>query len=600
MSKQNKAQLPSLRLRLVALCMGAILVMLIISVSVLLLLLTNVMGAYVKNNIEFTLKETSNNLAVKTSMLEDMLLRLRSDDVLITALGGEGLVAEMHERSATSEALRDNADLYANRNIDTLSEPFVDMVYLFDANGVFNRAAYTDYLLSRQEQIDKEYSALCNEFLKQGTDVSVTTSATHINIIYTLYSEWMEPLGTVIFALNKSAVSQLMEGTSVYSGAFWTLFDKHSTPVMQSENTSLTKSDEVAVSTMRKDSVNEYDANGVRYLMYTQVMSMGLRCCIGVPQNQLSVLLLDAVLPYLFLTVSLLMVIAALMFWQVMRLTKPLAVIAGNLQQVADKHFDVKLPAYNCQEYETIGTTFNSMTQTINHLINDVYEKKLMAMGSEIQMLQSQINPHFMYNVLHTIALKSKMDGDEEVYKMISNFAGLTRARLSHKGNDKISIEQELQYVRFYLELQQVRFEDKLQYHICLQNDELLHMLIPRLTLEMIVENAVVHGIEPKDGPGNVYIDISRDKNGVLILIEDDGVGFAGQDGEVRLPLPEKETESHVNNHIALNNAYKLMKYFYGEEYGITIRSRRNVGTVVQILIPAEEVQTDDKNNDCR
>lgn len=99
-------------------------------------------------------------------------------------------------------------------------------------------------------------------------------------------------------------------------------------------------------------------------------------------------------------------------------------------------------------------------------------------------MRQSQINPHFLYNVLHTISLKAKLDGNEDIHHMASSFAKLTQARLSHNADDKITLEQELQYVKFYLDLQKYRFEEKLQYYIMVQNNDLLHYTIPRLTVE--------------------------------------------------------------------------------------------------------------------
>lgn len=589
---------PSLRLRLVALCLLAIFVVLVLSVGSLLLLINNVMGAYVRSNIEFALKETGSNLAVKTAVLEDMLLRLRDNAVLQNALGTDGLVPAETEDSPTLAALNAEADLYAHRNIDSIDVPFVDMVFLFDKNGVCNRTAYTEHLLSRQTEIDSAYTDLWRNFTRGEADTTIVSSGTHINILYTLYNEWMEPLGTVIFAVNQDAVRQLMVGAEKYPGAFWAITDKNGESVLQSETMALSASDLRTLALTRRESAALGSVNGTQQLLFTQALRMGLRCCIGVPQNQLSLLLYDAVLPYLFVTVALLLCVVAVLFWVVLRETKPLSDIAGKLKQVANKDFEVKLPAYDTREYATIASAFNTMTDTIKHLISDVYEKKLLAMDSEIQMLQSQINPHFMYNVLHTIALKAQMDGNTEVHQMIRNFAGLTRARLSHKGNEKIPLEQELQYVQFYLELQKVRFDDKLQSHICVQNEALLQTLLPRLTLEMIVENAVVHGIEPKDEPGSVFIDISRRGADVLILVEDDGVGFPQQDGIVPLPLSfpvqadaggKQPEAAGKTNHIALNTAYKLMQHFYGPQYGITIHTRRGVGTVVEILLPAQE-----------
>ena len=113
-----------------------------------------------------------------------------------------------------------------------------------------------------------------------------------------------------------------------------------------------------------------------------------------------------------------------------------------------------------------------------------------------------------MYNVLCSIALMAQMDGNTDIQKMASNFAGLTQARLSSGGDIKIPLAQELQYAKFYIELQQMRFGNKISYQVSVSDETLLSCLVPKLTLEMLVENAVGHGIEPKEGPGTVRVSV--------------------------------------------------------------------------------------------
>lgn len=238
-----------------------------------------------------------------------------------------------------------------------------------------------------------------------------------------------------------------------------------------------------------------------------------------------------------------------------------------------------------------MSQAFNAMTDTIDHLINDVYEKKLVAMDSELRFLQSQVNPHFMYNVLCSIALMAQMDGNTDIQKMASNFAGLTQARLSSGGDIKIPLAQELQYAKFYIELQQMRFGNKISYQVSVSDETLLSCLVPKLTLEMLVENAVGHGIEPKEGPGTVRVSVGCSENGALeLVVTDDGVGFAGQNGEIRLPLDLPAVGSR-HNRVALNTVYQMLKHLYGPEYGIRITSFENSGTKVTILLPKEDSQ---------
>ena len=325
---------------------------------------------------------------------------------------------------------------------------------------------------------------------------------------------------------------------------------------------------------------------------------MGLHCAVGVPSVQILRLLYQVAAPYVIACVLLLLAVAAVMFFAVMRRLRPLQEMTLQLQQVAQQNFSVKLPQYDCQEFSTMSQTFNAMTDTIDHLINDVYEKKLIAMDSELRFLQSQVNPHFMYNVLCSIALMAQMDGNTDIQKMASNFAGLTQARLSSGGDIKIPLAQELQYAKFYIELQQMRFGNKISYQVSVSDEALLSCLVPKLTLEMLVENAVGHGIEPKEGPGTVRVCVGCTENGALeLVVTDDGVGFAGQNGQIQLPLDLPAAGSR-HNRVALNTVYQMLKHLYGPEYGIRITSFENSGTKVTILLPKEDsqhVQTSDR-----
>lgn len=591
---RKKKRLPSLRGQLVALSVGSSFVALVISVVILLLLISNVLGGYTRREAEFAMKAISDSLSVKTTLVEDMLLGIRRDETLSAALSGGGLEPESPGGSATSAALSGVADLYSDKNIVDAGLPFVEMVYLFDSRGAMNRAVYHEYLTVEQASLDAQYEALYRSFLGSGKDVQIVPSDGYINILYTVYDAWTEPLGTAVFAVSGDAVRFLMNKTADYDGAFWFLFGKDGGVLLQSGGVQLTQAERTLLSSARRSSGYLSKIGGQEYLLYTKFLSMGLRCAMGVPGNQLSRLLYRAVLPYLFLAVALLLTIGIVLFFAVMRLTKPLPEVASRLQEVAGQNFSVKLPEYDCREFATIGSAFNTMTDTINHLINDVYEKKLLAMDSEIRLLQSQINPHFMYNVLCSIALTAQIEGNRDVWKMASDFAALTQARLSHGGDEKVTIGEELRYVQFYLDLQKVRFEDRISWKLELDDPSLRSCLIPKLTLEMVVENAVGHGLEPKEGPGTVTVRLSGQGGDIRIVVSDDGVGFPGPGGEIPLPLPVPEHGGGRHNHIALNSVMRLLQHFYGPGYGLAIVSFPGRGTTVTMTIPREEAAHDE------
>ena len=575
---RNWMRTPSLRGQLIWLSVSSVLVTLLISLLILVLLISNVMGPFVNREAEFAMQTVSRSLSTKTQLLEDILLRICKSPQMT----GEA-------SDARGEQFRSLVDIYSDKNIVAPGLPFVEMAYFMDMRGSFDVVSYHEQLSSEQLRLNEDNLARYRAFQESGADVQCTASEPYLYIIFTVYDRWADPFGTVIFVVNQSAVTSIMGKLSDYQDAFWYLFDKDGAVVLSESALRLSAEEQRELTAAGHDACYTRRLDGGRYLLFSEASGMGLRCAVGVPSVQILRLLYQVAAPYVIACVLLLLAVAAVMFFAVMRRLRPLQEMTLQLRQVAQQNFSVKLPQYDCQEFSTMSQAFNSMTETIDHLINDVYEKKLIAMDSELRYLQSQVNPHFMYNVLCSIALAAQMEGNATTQKMATNFAGLTQARLSNGGDLKVTIAQELQYAKFYIELQQMRFGEKISYHVTVSDDSLLYCLIPKLTIEMLVENAVGHGIEPKEGIGTVQVSISCAAPETLkIVIADDGVGFEGKNGEIPLPL-DLPAAGNRHNRIALNTVYKMLHHLYGSKYGIHISSFENVGTTVTILLPKED-----------
>jgi two-component system sensor histidine kinase YesM len=585
---RNWMRTPSLRGQLIWLSVSSVLVTLLISLLILVLLISNVMGPFVNREAEFAMQTVSRSLSTKTQLLEDILLRICKSPQMT----GEA-------SDARGEQFRSLVDIYSDKNIVAPGLPFVEMAYFMDMRGSFDVVSYHEQLSSEQLRLNEDNLARYRAFQESGTDVQCTASEPYLYIIFTVYDRWADPFGTVIFVVNQSAVTSIMGKLSDYQDAFWYLFDKDGAVILSESALHLNTEEQRELADTGHDACYTRKLGGSRYLLFSEASGMGLRCAVGVPSVQILRLLYQVAAPYVIACVLLLLAVAAVMFFAVMRRLRPLQEMTLQLRQVAQQNFSVKLPQYDCQEFSTMSQAFNAMTDTIDHLINDVYEKKLVTQESELRFLQSQINPHFMYNVLCSIALMAQMDGNADIQKMASNFAGLTQARLSGGGDVKIPLAQELQYAKFYIELQQMRFGEKISYQVSVSDEELLTCLVPKLIIEMLVENAVGHGIEPKDGSGTVHVSAGYAENGAIeLVVADDGVGFEGQNGEIPLPL-DLPVSGNRHNRVALNTVYKIMQHLYGPAYGIHIISYEQIGTTVTIHLPREEI-TYDQSPDCR
>jgi two-component system sensor histidine kinase YesM len=210
------------------------------------------------------------------------------------------------------------------------------------------------------------------------------------------------------------------------------------------------------------------------------------------------------------------------------------------------------------------------------------------------------MNPHFLFNILLTIQIRAKMSGDETLYRMISSLSSLLRAGIYKDKRALISVGEELKYVEYYLWLQKERFEDRLTYSINVSDDSILECEIPRLVIEPMVENAVVHGVENTSDHATICVTLEYEEDTVLIHVIDNGVGFdtsafetegerVGTDGTIK------------REKMGLSNVDQRIKLMYGESYGLTIHSKQNEGTDIAIRIPRKKLEiTDDSSNDSR
>jgi two-component system sensor histidine kinase YesM len=250
-----------------------------------------------------------------------------------------------------------------------------------------------------------------------------------------------------------------------------------------------------------------------------------------------------------------------------------------------------------------IVVIFVLMTIRVKRLAKSAYESKILLDEMEIKFLQHQMNPHFLFNILLSIQIKAKMSGDEKIYKMISSLSALLRAGIYKDARTIVSIKEELKYVEYYLWLQKERFDDRLSYSIDVSDDTILNCEIPRLIIESMVENAIVHGIENMSEGAMVRVALenntSNDKEEILIHVIDNGAGFNA--AEVVSDKVGLENDGSIRrDKMGLNNTNQRLKLIYGEQYGLIIHSKEMEGTDIEIHIPKKIMETEnDKSNDC-
>lgn len=273
-------------------------------------------------------------------------------------------------------------------------------------------------------------------------------------------------------------------------------------------------------------------------------------------------------------------------------LTKRLSLLVRNMGKIREGRFEVFVSDDQTDEIGELAKSFKNMVERINALIANVYiaemhvkDLDIKKKQAEINALQSQINPHFLFNTMESIRMNLLKKGDHETSEIIQKFAKLLRKSIDWS-SDSITLQQEMEIVKNYLEIQNYRYRDKFKYEIEIPCES-YQFIIPKFTLQPIVENAICHGLEMKEGTGKLQIRAQTVESGFEIIVRDDGVGMnENQLMKVREQIYGGQV-SGSNAGIGLINVQHRLELCYGEGHGISINSAENVGTEVKILLPA-------------
>jgi two-component system sensor histidine kinase YesM len=265
-------------------------------------------------------------------------------------------------------------------------------------------------------------------------------------------------------------------------------------------------------------------------------------------------------------------------------ITVPLQRLKSGAEEIAGGNMQLSLHFENEDEIGQVGNSFNYMTEQVRELLVKVDYEARKKQEYELSLLHEQVKPHFLYNSLDIIIKLSEMNRHQEARRAIRRLADYYRNSLSDS-KKIITISQEIRIVEDYLELQKIRYNDLFFYEVHIE-DEIKQKLIPKLTLQPLIENAIYHGLKYKDGSGMLRITGSSTEEGILLTVEDDGVGMKEEESEVLL-------ENKPEGHFGVYSVNHRIKLFFGEKYGIKVRSEMGEGTIIDILLPAKDSMED-------
>ena len=275
--------------------------------------------------------------------------------------------------------------------------------------------------------------------------------------------------------------------------------------------------------------------------------------------------------------------IVFLSYYIPLSITRPIRKLSEVTDQVAKGDLSVRSDVRTGAEVTMLNDSLNTMIDKINELLEQVKKEQVSLRKAEFELLQSQINPHFLYNTLDTIVWLAESGEQKKVVRMVGSLSDFFRASLN-QGKDIVSIREELMHVRSYLEIQQVRYQDIMQYEINIP-EELNPYMIPKITIQPLVENALYHGIKNKRGLGKIIITGVKEKDYFRLIIEDNGIGI-NKDRLMQIRNEINNNKLDGKGIYGLYNVNERIRLNFGEEYGVSIESNYGEGTTVSIKLP--------------
>ena len=265
----------------------------------------------------------------------------------------------------------------------------------------------------------------------------------------------------------------------------------------------------------------------------------------------------------------------------------PIERTSNAMKKFAGGDFSVRLPEGRTDEIGAMNSVFNQTIEKIEQLLKQVVEMETVNKDIEFQALQAQINPHFLYNTMDMINWLAQQGRADEVSRAVQSLSRFYKLTLSRKQSIS-TIAREAEHADIYIQIQNMRYHDGITFVSDIP-DELMEYQIPKLTLQPIIENSVLHGIlETADKTGTIVLTGWLEDSDIVLLISDDGIGIPPEKLSTILSGEGVSSSSRGNN-IAVYNTHRRLQILYGSDYGLTYSSSPDHGTEVEIRIPAKK-----------
>lgn len=418
-------------------------------------------------------------------------------------------------------------------------------------------------------------------------------------LIYDLYQ--YEQAGLVLFEARPELIQSAMENLR--------LGERGDVLIVGEDGEILASTDETMTPTpaelrtlVDRQYEGVYGSDG-QLIVNASVQSAGWTVISRTPKSDINVEL-ERMQRYLLIVLAALVCLSvAIASWGSRTISKPIKHVVREMKQVETGNFNRVLTIQSYQEIGQLVDSFNRMVSRIAELIEQVKISSVSEKNAELQALQSQVNPHFLYNTLDMIYWLLDEKGNDNLADVVLSLSHMFR--YSSHWEDEVTLGEEVDQIRHYLTIIALRLQGRLKVDISV-DEQWRGVRVPKMTLQPIIENAVKHGLEPLGADGELTVSARREAGGLTITVADNGVGMSEEKlAKLRMSLEEdaareaKADDGRRGGGIGLSNLQRRLKIMFGENYGLSVESAPGAGTSVSIRLrsPKEGASSDEHSD---
>lgn len=394
--------------------------------------------------------------------------------------------------------------------------------------------------------------------------------------------------GILLIHLNYTGLKLLLDGVTLGNEGYIYLIDGNGEiiyhPRAQLIDSGLEHENNRAVSEYRDGIYQETFQGEERVITVKSVGYTGWKLIGVAPRQTVSLNSLKTQLLVVFVAAFILFLMSLVNSYISSRITTPIRKLELSVNEIEKGNLNAKVDAEGSYEIRHLGQSVQNMAKQIQVLMADIVSEHEKKRKQEFDTLQSQINPHFLYNTLDIIVWMIENEKPDQAVKAVTALARFFRISLS-RGKSIITVKDELEHVRNYLMIQHMRFKNRFSYTIEAE-DEVLELASLKLMLQPLVENAIYHGMEFMDGDGEIFISAWKEGEELYLKVSDNGLGMT-EEQVARLFSDMPHTGSSRGSGIGVKNVNERIRLYFGSEYGLSIESEPDEGTVVTIHLPA-------------